>query len=98
MTSRKDYSVVDYDYFKSMLSSMADELVKEYSKNIRLDCTPDKSSIYIEDSVNIICTLDNVGDKSFNVISICLDDNCTTRNLAVQKIQLSYSKRFESEV
>jgi len=96
LTARNDYSVVDYNYFTSMISSMAEESVKAYSKNILLDCQSSKDSMYIEDTLNINCTLDNIGDKSFDSINICIDDNCTARSLAIQKVPLAFSKSFDT--
>jgi len=100
LQSRKDYTMIDYDYFQKLLSSeinsTTDESLKPYSKNIYLDCTSDKNNIYLEDSVNIDCVLDNQGDKTFDNMSICMDNNCTTRTLVIQKIPLHYSKNFES--
>jgi transglutaminase-like putative cysteine protease len=96
IASRKDYKSLDLDYFKEYIASKTAESVKAYSKYIYLECFSDKNSMYVEDSLNINCTLDNKGDKSFNSVDICLDDNCTTKNLAVQKIQLQYNKKFDS--
>jgi len=97
VSSRNDYNSIDYTYFKDLISSNTEESVKPYSKNIYLECTPDKNSMYIEDNASIDCVLDNRGDKTFDEINICIDNNCTTRNLAIQKIPLHYTKKFESE-
>jgi hypothetical protein len=76
---------------------MTDESTKLYSKFVYLDCLSDKSSIYLEDTVNIDCTLDNQGDQSFDNVSICIDGNCSVRDMVVQKIPLHYTKNFFSE-
>jgi transglutaminase-like putative cysteine protease len=97
VTSRKNYKSIDYDYFKNFISSRTEELLKAYSKYIYLECVPDKSNMYIEDVLNIDCVLDNRGDKTFDKVNICIDNNCTSRSLAIQKIPLHYIKKFESE-
>jgi len=94
--SRKDYKNIDYDYFKSLMSSQAEESSKLYSKYIYLECTPDKSSMYLEDSVNVDCVLDNRGEQTFDDVNICIDDECANRSLAVQKVPLHYTKNFKS--
>ncbi len=95
--SRKDYKSLDYDYFKDYIASKTDESTRPYSKYIYLNCVSDEAVIYLEDSISIDCTLDNQGEKSFDNVNICLDDECTVRSLAVQKIQLQYNKKFDSE-
>ena len=96
ITSRKDYNFIDQKFFQDLISSNTDESVKIYSNNIYLECLPDKSSMYIENSVGIDCVLDNRGDKTFSAVNICMDNNCTTRSLAVQKLSLHYNKSFDS--
>ncbi|HYD03645.1 MAG TPA: transglutaminase-like domain-containing protein [Alphaproteobacteria bacterium] len=95
--SRKDYDSIDYDYFENILSSLEDSQPSGVSKNIHLECPPDKNEIYLEDSVNINCILDNRGDKVFNNVNICIDKECETRNLNVEKINLKFSKSFTTE-
>jgi transglutaminase-like putative cysteine protease len=97
ITSRRDYKNFEYTYFTNLISSSTEESSKPYSKYIYLECNPDSDSIYLEDSVNLSCLLDNKGDKTFDDINICMDDECTHRSLAIQKIPLSYSKNFKSE-
>lgn len=97
ITSKRDYKFIDEQFFKDLLASKVEESSKPYSKNIYLDCNTDKSSMYLEDTVNIDCVLDNRGDKTFDSIQICMDDNCTKQGLALEKIQLHYSKKFDSE-
>jgi transglutaminase-like putative cysteine protease len=94
--SKKDYKSYAQDYFETMISSQAEESTKPYSKKIILSCTSDKDSMYIEDAVVIDCVLDNQGDKNFNDVKICMDDECATRDLAVQKVPLHYTKNFKS--
>lgn len=97
ITSRRDYKNFDYDYFVRFVDSSADKYSKSYSKNVFLECVPDRDSIYLEDSVNISCVLDNQGDKIFDEISICIDSECSDRSLVIQKLDLMYSKSFQSE-
>jgi transglutaminase-like putative cysteine protease len=95
--SRSDYKGMDYEYFHSMVSSIAEESSKEYSKYIFLECSADKDSMYLEDTISIACVLDNKGDESFDDVKICIDNECADRALAVQKIDLTYSKNFTTE-
>jgi transglutaminase-like putative cysteine protease len=96
-SSKKGYKSMDYEYFHSMISSTAEESSKGYSKYLYLECSADKDSMYLEDTVNIGCTLDNRGDKSFDDVKICIDNECVSRVLAVQKLNLTYSKNFTSD-
>ncbi|MGV8086602.1 MAG: transglutaminase-like domain-containing protein [Candidatus Woesearchaeota archaeon] len=92
--SRDDYTIISYDYFKKLIASKISELEKDYSKYIYLECDSNTEEIYLEDSLDISCILDNKGDQSFKNINICIDNNCSKNDLAVQKLQLEYNKKF----
>ena len=95
--SKSEYITISSEYLKSLVASQEEESKKAYSKYVYLQCTPDKNSMYLEDSVNISCILDNRGDKSFDNVSICIDGKCTDQSLGIQKIPLAFNKRFSSE-
>ncbi|MGV8141368.1 MAG: transglutaminase-like domain-containing protein [Candidatus Woesearchaeota archaeon] len=95
--SKDNYRSLDYEYFHSMVSSSVEESSKTYSKYVYLECSADKDNMYLEDSINIHCTLDNKGDESFDDVNICFDGECSLNELAVQKLDLSYSKNFTTD-
>jgi transglutaminase-like putative cysteine protease len=97
ITSRRDYKSLSHEYFSNLISSSSEEYSKAYSKNIYLECNADKDNIYLEDSVNITCVLDNRGDRTFDDVKICIDAECASEALAVQKLPLRYSRSFKSE-
>lgn len=96
ITSEDNYPVTAYDYFDKFVSSKLEESEKAYSKYIYLECSSNKDNIYFEDSSEISCILDNRGEKSFDKVNICIEDNCSISSLAVQKIPLNYRLKFDS--
>jgi len=94
--SRNDYKDYSLDYFESLISSQVEESAKPYSSKVLLECLPDRSSMYLEDNATIDCMLDNQGDLNLDNVSICMDEECITRSLAVQKVPLHYTKNFNS--
>jgi len=52
--------------------------------------------MYLEDTLGISCLLDNQGDKNFDAVQICIDGNCTTRSLGIEKIPLNFNKKFNA--
>lgn len=70
---------------------------KLYSKNVLVTCVSSKDKIYLNESVNISCVIDNKGDKTLTRLSICLDDKCsTTRIPAREAARFDYTKNFET--
>ena len=96
LDARSAYRNIDKQYFQSIIDSQVQEDIKPYSGFITLECTPDKNMMYIEDEVNVNCVLDNVGDQTFSNVSLCMDDNCTTRSLNIDTVSFSFSKKFDS--
>ena len=94
LDSRKDYVLLDADYLNKLLASQDAESRKPYSRYITVQCIPEVSNMYLEDTVTVGCVIDNKGDKSFSSINICVDGNCTTQNLAIQKISTTFTKKF----
>jgi len=96
VTARYDYKFIDLSFFKDLITSQTEESVKAYSQFVYLDCVSDRNSTYLENNISVDCMLDNRGDKIFDNISICIDNTCSIRDLAIQKIPLHYILGFDT--
>jgi len=96
LKSAKGDISLSQDYVDNYVSSKQQEAVRKYSANVMLQCDQDKEQMYIEDTLNITCTLDNKGDRSFDNVMICLEDKCSSRPLGIQKISFDFDKTFDS--
>ena len=94
--SAKDFTVYSEEYIGLfMITEQPEE--KLYSKNILVTCSQDKKEIYLDESVNISCVLDNKGDQALRSLRICLDDECsTTRVPGKEAVRFDYTKEFDT--
>lgn len=90
----KRYKVYSSEYFTSMIADMKEES-KPYSQNIQMTCSSDKQSMYVNESVKIICTLENKGDAVLRGLSICFDSACSNTKVVEGGVAtLEYTKNF----
>ncbi|MBN2052981.1 transglutaminase domain-containing protein [Candidatus Woesearchaeota archaeon] len=89
----KDYSE---DYMRLFMIT-DDDGEKPYSKNILLSCAVDKSKIYLNESTNISCSVDNKGEETLRNLKICLGEECATTRVPEQETsRYNYVKSFDA--
>ena len=96
MFSRNDYDSLDKDYAQNIISSKVTEQSKSYSSHISLTCTPDKNELYLDESLKIECLVSNKGDEVFSNVSVCIDEQCSLRGLAIEDLDLAFNKTFST--
>ncbi len=58
---------------------------KVYSPDIEIDCSPDKSSYYIEQQPVLGCRLKNTGNKQLDSLKVCAGKYCQTTSLGLNQ-------------
>ncbi len=58
---------------------------KAYSRNIALECAPDKSEIYIYENTAIECTVENTGNVALDNLNFCHDKGCSQFSLGIAR-------------
>ena len=70
--------------FRSV-SSIADseksELEKEYSDDIGFECTADKDTAYVYESIRVECAVENKGAKDIEALKVCIEKECSMIDL-----------------
>jgi hypothetical protein len=84
------------DYVDKYVMDKQEEDAKIYSKYISLQCSSDKNSTYVDERINLSCTLDNKGDQKFNDVKICFDTECFNKSLAIEKVSFSVLKNYST--
>ncbi len=74
-----------YDEIKDLLLSHAQEEEKIYSKNISIECKPEKEQAYTENAIN--CFIRNKGNFYFEDLSVCFKDRCRTIDLGISQTE-----------
>jgi len=70
---------------------------KPYSQNVITVCSVDKSKIYLDESINISCVVDNKGSQLLRNLKVCLDRECSTSRIPEQETsRYGYSKKFDT--
>ncbi len=92
--SSNRFKVYSEDYFTSLIASQQPE-DKPYSNNVLITCSSDKKSIYINESIDVSCTLENKGDAILRSLNICFDNACSsTKVLEGGNAKYDYTKNF----
>ena len=95
--SEQGFPTYDSAYFEMFLASEEEAKTKPYSKNVTLNCTPDKEKLYLEDTLNIRCTLYNGGNKILPYAATCLKEDCnTTRIPAYGNVTANFTRTFNT--
>jgi hypothetical protein len=64
---------------------------------LKLECFSDKQQAYINDTVNISCSVKNNGSSDLRRLRICLDKQCTSENLNINsQVSFNYSRKFDT--
>lgn len=93
--SRKGYTLLNRNYVDKYVSDKQREYLKSYSSNIQLQCNADKNTAYRNEDINISCALENKGDRKFEKIKICIQEECFERPLSIERIRFSRIKSFD---
>jgi len=89
-------ALYDYNEIKTILDSKKVEEVKTYSKEIDIQCIPDKQAIYDYETINISCSIKNTGNVFFRDLSLCYQQNCHSFDLGIsqtEKRQFEFSSK-----
>ncbi len=79
--SSNRYKIYSSEYFTSIMARMK-QADKPYSQNVQINCSSDKQSMYINESVNISCLIENKGDAILRNLNLCLDNICSSTKIA----------------
>lgn len=58
---------------------------KIYSRNIKLECSPEKSEIYTYESTQVVCKATNTGNVALNSLYFCHEDDCSLFSLGITR-------------
>ncbi len=92
-----EYSPVFSEGYITALMIADEPEEKPYSKNVLLTCSASQENLYLNQSVNISCTIDNKGEQELSRLRICLGEECTTTRVASGVIaRYDYVRTFET--
>ncbi len=79
-----------------VMNTLAEEEERVVSKDLALDCSADKETLYPEDVVQIACTLQNKGTVPQKALRVCIEEQqCTVIDLGIgQTRTLSFTQAF----
>ena len=62
-----------------------------------VNCSLSKEKMYLNESVNISCVVDNKGVETLTKLRVCLDDECGTSRLPRRgTARFEYTKKFDT--
>ena len=85
-TSRKG-KFFSYDEMYKILQDSKEEILKYYSANIKLNCTPDAKEFYIYENKNMSCSIKNLGNIFLENLDVCLEKDCKSINLSITQLK-----------
>src|SRR4030043_626561 len=92
----RNWKVFSEDYMKLFMITSEQE-GKPYSKEVLLTCSASKSKIYLNQSTDISCLIENNGGQTLRALNICLDDKCSTTKIdAGKSARYNYTKSFDN--
>jgi len=92
----EDYSE---EYMRTLMIAEQPETnsTTSYSNNVLLACSVGNDKIYLNESTNVNCTVQNNGSADLSKIQICLDKNCASGMVPSQGMAgYDYSERFDT--
>lgn len=90
----KQFKIYSEEYMR-MSADIEQPEDKPYSNSVFITCTSSKDKIYLNDSVNISCIIDNKGDQILRNLEICIENDCSTTKILENKtVKASYTKKF----
>jgi len=88
-----NYDVMTKDEATDMINELQEKESKTYSEEVSLTCNPEKKYYYDFENPKIICEVKNIGNKLLNGVSICLNDNCQTKDLLIgNKVEVIFEE------
>jgi transglutaminase-like putative cysteine protease len=97
--SAEDYERYSEERMKMFIMDEPPE-GKPYSSNVFLSCSFEnnkKNSVYLNESVNVTCSVDNSGQLELQNLMVCLEDNCSKTVMSIRDIKFfKYTKKFET--
>jgi transglutaminase-like putative cysteine protease len=92
----RDWKIFSEEYMRMFIITEQPE-EKPYSKEVLVTCSASKSKIYLNQSTNLSCLIENNGDKTLRALSICLNDKCSTTKIdAGKSARYNYTKSFDT--
>ena len=101
-TSRNETSLTEFssslnepvytiEEIKSIIEEKKDETEKTYSKNVELECSPEKGSYYLYEIPVIKCAVKNIGNVFLEDVNICLNEDCSIFDIGItQKKEFTF--------
>jgi transglutaminase-like putative cysteine protease len=90
------WRIYSEDYMRMLIPASPKE-EKPYSKEVLINCSLSNDKIYLNESVNISCTIDNSGEAILRALSLCLDDQCSTTKIpAGEQASFTFNKGFQT--
>lgn len=85
------------EFYARALMVPDSKLNKPYSDNVIIICSLDRTSIYINETINAKCLLENKGDFTLGNLKICFDTSCSSTKVAVGgNGTYEYNKNFST--
>jgi hypothetical protein len=92
----KQFKIYSEEYMRMPMSTEQPES-KPYSRNVSVTCFQSKNGIYLNESVNISCVVNNQGDQILRNLEICIENDCyTTKILGNETVRANYTKKFNT--
>lgn len=73
-------TVYSYEEMEELMGSVNVVPEKQYSKDIKLDCTAEKNEFYTYENNSIKCSVENTGNTVINGLKVCYKSECSTLN------------------
>jgi len=81
-----------YDDANRLLEDKKEEDSKHYSANMSLECIAESYEFYSYENKSALCSLRNLGNVFLEKMIICVNSNCTPRDLGIsQKVNLTFN-------
>lgn len=94
--SDADAEVMEMAEAVTMLKSMKEESEKRYSREVIVECSPEKESYYDYENKTINCLVENRGNVFLQGLSACIEADCGVFDLGItQKKGISFDVEAE---
>jgi len=94
--SKSDGKVYSEKYMRLFIEEEQSEQ-KPYSDFLYLNCSASKTKLYINESLNITCSLNNLGDRTVRNLGVCLNTDCINTMLSSREYAtFRYNRSFDS--
>ena len=79
----RTYNIYSLQEAQEKINALTEEEVKNYSKEVSLECKKDKDFYYNYEKINLSCKLSNIGNTNLENLNICLKDYCQNADLRI---------------